>query len=159
PDRNGNPVCGAVSCFFDADGRPTTCQIANDPFPQAPIPGEVIVQDAQVTYPLFQLLPAVPTTSVLASGAVTISGSVSKSLTSAPVVIEVRGVNRLLFKRVLAPGDVGLVPVELSATLGTNEQLFFTVASAVDPTGAVAWAPAVNGAPAAVNLRFHDPAF
>ena len=159
PDRNQNLVCGAVSCSVDAQGRPVGCQIANDPFPQVPIPGEIIAQEAQVTYPTFQLLPAVPTVTVLASGATTIAGTLSKGATAAPVVVLVQGVNRLHFKRVFAANESGSFPIEVAPTLGTGEQLFFTVASAVNPQGAITWTPTVNGAPAPVNLRFRDPAF
>src|SRR5262249_44882972 len=88
PDRNGNPVCGAVSCSFDTSGRPTACQIANDPFPQIPIPGDVISQDAQVSYPLFQLLPLAPTATTLASGAATVDGSLTKGATASPGIVE-----------------------------------------------------------------------
>ena len=158
-DRNQQLVCGAVSCSFDAQGRPVSCQIANDPFPELPIPGEIIAQDAQVFYPTFQLLPAAPTATVLASGAVTIDGAFTKGVTAAPVVVEVQGINRLHFKRVFAAAETGTVPIALSPTLGTHEQLFFTVQSAVNPTGAIDWTPTVDGAPAAVNVRFRDPAF
>ncbi|HEU4730906.1 MAG TPA: SpvB/TcaC N-terminal domain-containing protein [Kofleriaceae bacterium] len=158
-DRSGSPVCGAVTCTLDAQGRPVSCQIANDPFPNVPIPGEVIAEDAQVYYPVVQLLPAVPTATVLASGMVTISGQVVKGITAAPVVVEVQGVNRLHAKRVLGADETGVFPIALSPSLGTNEQLFFTIASADDPQGAVTWSPTVNGAPAPVNIRFRDPAF
>ncbi|HET7505672.1 MAG TPA: SpvB/TcaC N-terminal domain-containing protein [Kofleriaceae bacterium] len=158
-DRSGRPVCGAVTCTLDAQGRPVACQIAGDPFPNVPLPGDVIAQDAQVYFPVVQLLPAVPTATVLASGVVTISGQVVKGVTAAPVVIEVQGVQRLHFKRVLGADETGVFPVALSPTLGTGEQLFFTIASADDPRGAITWSPTVNGAPAPVNVRFRDPAF
>jgi RHS repeat-associated protein len=157
--RNQNAVCGAVTCSVDADGRPVACQIAGDPFPQLPIPGAVISQDAQVYTPSFQTLPATPTATVVRSGPVSIEGEIQKGVTAAPVEVLVQGVNKLYFKRSFAPGDTGTFPASVIANLGASEQLFFTVTSTLDPGGAVAWSPTVGGVPAAVNVRFRDPSF
>jgi len=164
----GNPVGGAVTCSTDPVTGELACTMQNDPIPEAPHDPDVIIQNAQVRYPVFQYLPNTPTATYVApaTGLIRIYGTVQKTPGAPAVRVYVQGVHRLHYKQSLAASASGNFSHDFNINVTAGDQLFFSVVSTTSlaPTN-VTWAPTIaylspslpSSSPT-VNFRRVDPA-
>ena len=140
-------VCGNVQCGPEsAEDQRVTCRLEGDPDPFIRIPVEVIAQPVQVHYATDQWQPRVVHPAVRFSAAqnVSVESTISKAETDDDVLVVIQGVHRLYYKRWFAADTAGTFSETVDLALPANEQLFFTIYSETDVSGAFGWAPTVD---------------